>query len=148
MLLPQSKRSQMKQKHVSDIKSHKYSHPDVVEGVGCVSRVVHEAVSSIVTLREGHPELGVNVLHELSSIVHRLDNRYNLVLVLTLPERSTRADTSTITERCTWQCDLIMIQNQDFFFQTAVIKKQTNKKKPIKQQLFLLKRVIQTITVL
>lgn len=49
------------------------SHPDIVEGVGGISWVVYETVSSIVTLWEGDPELGVNEFHELSSIVHRLD---------------------------------------------------------------------------
>lgn len=44
-----------------------------MEGVGGVAWVVNEAVSSIVALREGYSQLGVNVLHELSSIVHRLD---------------------------------------------------------------------------
>lgn len=45
-----------------------------MEGVGGVAWVVHEAVSSIVALGEGYAELGVNVFHELSSIMHRLDN--------------------------------------------------------------------------
>lgn len=31
------------------------SHPDVVEGVGGVPRVIDQAVSSIVALREGYP---------------------------------------------------------------------------------------------
>lgn len=60
------------------------SHPDIVEGVGGISWVVYEAVSSIVTLWEGDPELRVNVFHELSSIVHRLDwiRVYNTCLLL------------------------------------------------------------------
>lgn len=60
------------------------SHPDIVEGVGGISWVVYEAVPSIVTLWEGDPELGVNVFHELSSIVHRLDwiRVYNTCLLL------------------------------------------------------------------
>lgn len=53
----------------------KMSHPDVVERVGGVSRVVHEAVSSVVSLGEGNPEFGVDVLHELSSIVNSLSHR-------------------------------------------------------------------------
>lgn len=52
------------------------SHPEVVEGVGCISWVVYEAVSSIVTLREGDPEFGVDVFHELSSIVDSLDHKF------------------------------------------------------------------------
>lgn len=57
------------------IKQKRQSHPDVVEGVCGVARVVEEAVSSVVTLREGHTELGVNVFHELSSIMHCLEPR-------------------------------------------------------------------------
>lgn len=45
-----------------------------MEGVADIAWVINEAVSSIVALRERHPEFGVNVLHELSSIMHRLDN--------------------------------------------------------------------------
>lgn len=47
-------------------------HPEVVQGVAGVPRVVDEAVASIVSLRQWHAQLGVNVLHELSSVVHRL----------------------------------------------------------------------------
>lgn len=46
-----------------------------MEGVSGVAWVIDEAVSSIVTLWEGYPQFGVNVLHELSSIMHCLDNR-------------------------------------------------------------------------
>lgn len=59
------------------------SHPDIVEGVNCASWVIYKAVSSIVTLGEGHPQLGVNVFHELSSIVHCLGHRvHNTHLLL------------------------------------------------------------------
>lgn len=53
-----------------------------MEGVGCISWVIYEAVSSIVTLREGHPEPGVNVFHELSAIVHCLDYSLNTLTYL------------------------------------------------------------------
>ena len=60
------------ERHVK--KRNQQSHPDVVEGVCGVAWVVYEAISSIVALREGYPKLGVNILHELSSIMHSLDN--------------------------------------------------------------------------
>lgn len=47
-------------------------HPEVVPGVGGVSGVIDEAVPSIVSLRQRHAQLGVDVLHELSAVVHRL----------------------------------------------------------------------------
>ncbi len=54
--------------------SNTQSHPEVVEGVSGVARVVNKTVSSIVPLRKGNPELWVDVLHKLSSVMHRLDN--------------------------------------------------------------------------
>lgn len=47
-------------------------HPEVVQGVAGVPRVVDEAVASIVSLRQRHAQLGVDVLHELSSVMHCL----------------------------------------------------------------------------
>lgn len=67
------------------------SHPEVVEGVGCLFWVINEAVSPIVALREGDPELGVNVFHELSSIVHRLDHR-------SLQQACLSSDTQTLSQ--------------------------------------------------
>lgn len=66
-----------------------------MKGVGGVAWVVHEAVSSIVALREGHAKLGVNVLHELSPIMHRLDNRVERKkkLALILTEKQLYGDT-------------------------------------------------------
>lgn len=47
-------------------------HPEVVPGVAGVSGVVDEAVPSIASLRQRHAQFGVDVLHELSAVVHRL----------------------------------------------------------------------------
>lgn len=83
------------------------SYPDVVEGVGGVAWVVHEAVSSIVALREGDPKLGVNVLHELSSIMHRLDNsgvqRRNYQRLFSLKKELLWRNSHIETERCILQ---------------------------------------------
>lgn len=51
------------------------SHPEVVPGVAGVSRVVDEAVPSVVSLRQRHAQLGIDVLHELSAVMHRLQSR-------------------------------------------------------------------------
>lgn len=50
-------------------------HPEVVPGVAGVSGVVDEAVPSIVSLRQRHAQLGIDVLHELSAVMHRLQSR-------------------------------------------------------------------------
>lgn len=50
-------------------------YPEVVPGVAGVSRVVDEAVPSIVSLWQRDAQLGVDVLHELSAVVHRLEPR-------------------------------------------------------------------------
>lgn len=55
--------------------SGRQPHPEVVPGVAGVSGVVDEAVPSIVSLRQRHAQLGVDVLHELSAVVHRLQTR-------------------------------------------------------------------------
>lgn len=55
--------------------SGRQPHPEVVPGVAGVSGVVDEAVPSIVSLRQRHAQLGVDVLHELSAVVHRLQPR-------------------------------------------------------------------------
>ena len=53
------------------------AYPEVVERVSFVARVVDQAVAPIVSLREGHPQLGVDKLHELPSIMHRLRQQLN-----------------------------------------------------------------------
>lgn len=51
------------------------AHPDVVEGVSLVVRIVDEAVPSIVPLGKGDPQLGVHILQKLAAIMDGLQGQ-------------------------------------------------------------------------
>lgn len=51
------------------------THPDVVEGVSLVVRVIDEAVSPVVPLRQRDPQPGVHVLQKLAAVVDSLQGQ-------------------------------------------------------------------------
>ncbi len=51
------------------------AYPDIVEGVGRMSRVINKAFPTIISFRKRDAKFWVNVFHKMPAIMHRLKDK-------------------------------------------------------------------------